>query len=81
MKNLILILFILVLTFSLYTTVSAEVTQNSKEMVEFDPFENNDNELSSGTGAGEISDPIEGYLYRTPVDGAGDSAFLGGTFP
>ena len=61
MKKLMLILTILILAISLCATVSAENTQNKNEPLEFDPFENNDEEFSSGTNAAEISDPIEGY--------------------
>jgi phospholipid-binding lipoprotein MlaA len=61
MKKLMLILTILTLAISLCATVSAESTQNNNEPIEFDPFENNDEDLSSGSNAGEISDPIEGY--------------------
>jgi phospholipid-binding lipoprotein MlaA len=61
MKKLMQILTILILAISLCATVSAENTQNKNEPLEFDPFENNDEEFSSGTNAAEISDPIEGY--------------------
>ncbi|GAG26999.1 unnamed protein product, partial [marine sediment metagenome] len=60
MKRLMLILTILILAISLCATVSAENTQNKNEPLEFDPFENNDEELFGSTN-GEISDPIEGY--------------------
>ena len=61
MKKLILILTVLTLVISLCTSVSAENIQNINTAIEFDPFEENDDELSSGTVAEKISDPIEGY--------------------
>jgi len=61
MKKLKLILFVLFLTISFHAAVSAESTDNKNETVEFDPFENDDEEFSSGTTDGEIFDPIEGY--------------------
>ncbi len=61
MKKLIVILTILTLITSFYATVLAESTQNKVEPIEFDPFENSDEELSSGTATEEIFDPIEGY--------------------
>jgi phospholipid-binding lipoprotein MlaA len=61
MKKLILILTVLTLAISFCSTVSAENTQNNNGVAEFDPFENSDEELSSGTAVGEIFDPIEGY--------------------
>jgi phospholipid-binding lipoprotein MlaA len=61
MKNLTLIIAILFLALSLYSTVSAETTQGKNEPIDFDPFENNNEQFSSGLNAGEISDPIERY--------------------
>lgn len=61
MKKLILIFIILIMTISFHATVSAESTDSENETFEFDPFENDDEELSSGTATGEIFDPIAGY--------------------